>query len=314
MTTEFLSQDIWPQLSKAVRGCRQRCDVAVAYFGAGASRLLPLPDGSRLVVDASERAVTSGQTCPADLLKLVKRGVIVYSVPNLHAKVFVIGRAAFVGSTNVSSRSAAQLVEATIRTTEPGAVREARQFVRKHCIYELTPGVLEQLAKLYRPPQIPAGKRGKNRATETSRRSTLPRVLLAQLKPIDWPERDLERYESGLVVAKQRRQHSRSFELDSFRWSGQCNYRRRDVVIQVTDEGNGKVLVSPPGNVLNVRPPRNGIGGATFVYLEQPVTRRRQVKSLALALGCAEQRLRRSGLIRDPSLAKALLRSWAVNP
>jgi len=50
--------------------------MAVAYFGKGASRLLPLTAGSRLVVDASECAVASGQTCPADLIKLVARGVI----------------------------------------------------------------------------------------------------------------------------------------------------------------------------------------------------------------------------------------------
>jgi hypothetical protein len=83
VTIEFLSRDIWPQLTKATRGCPQNCSAAVAYFGKGASRLLPLAKGSRLVVDASERSVASGQTCPADLIKLVKRGVAVYSVPNL---------------------------------------------------------------------------------------------------------------------------------------------------------------------------------------------------------------------------------------
>jgi len=37
MSTTFVSQDVWPQLTKAVRGSRQPCAVAVAYFGAGAS-------------------------------------------------------------------------------------------------------------------------------------------------------------------------------------------------------------------------------------------------------------------------------------
>lgn len=62
MSTAFITQDVWPQLTKAARGSRQRCAVAVTYFGGGASRLLPLCRGSRLVVDASERAVSSGQT------------------------------------------------------------------------------------------------------------------------------------------------------------------------------------------------------------------------------------------------------------
>ena len=190
MSTVFITQDIWPQLTKAVRGSRQSCAVAVAYFGAGASRLLPLPKSSRLVVDASERAVASGQTCPADLSKLVKRGVKVYSVPNLHAKVFVLGRAAYIGSANVSNRSASQLIEAVIRTTETIAVRAARKFVRDHCLHELTPTVLKRLAKLYRPPFVPGGKRGKKAPKETFRRPTLPRLLLVQLHLENWSERD----------------------------------------------------------------------------------------------------------------------------
>jgi hypothetical protein len=150
MSTTLLTQDIWPQLTKIARGTRQPCAVAVAYFGAGASQLLPLPKNSRLVVDASERAIASGQTCPADLIKLVKRGVRAYSVPNLHAKVFVLGRAAYIGSANASNRSASHLVEAVVRTTETDTVRSARQFVRELCLHELTPAVLKHLAKLYR--------------------------------------------------------------------------------------------------------------------------------------------------------------------
>lgn len=312
MTTIFLCNDIWSRLTKGARGSRQRCAVAVAYFGAGASRLLPLPKGSRLVVDASERAVRSGQTCPADLLKQVKRGVAVYSVTNLHAKVFVLGRAAYIGSTNISNRSAAHLIEAVVRTTEPSALLAARQFVYDHCLHELTPTVLRRLAKLYRPPLIPGGKRGSRRVKESSGRPTLPRLFLTQIHLEDWTELDQKFHDNGLAVAKKRRQHPRSFELNSFRHVGNCPYRRGDVVVQVTDEGNGRDLVEPPGNVLNVRTRRNGIRQVSFVYLEQPVQRRRHIKSMARVLGCTQKRLRRNGVVRDPSFAQALLKAWAV--
>lgn len=310
MSTDFLSRDIWRTLTKAVKESRQKCEVSVAYFGAGADRLLPLRKGSRLVVDASERAVASGQTCPTDLLKLVKRGVAVYSVPNLHAKVFVLGRAAYVGSTNVSNRSAGQLVEAVILTTDPGVVREAREFVKGQCLYRLTPEVLKRLAKLYRPPQIPGGNQGKGRAKETSRRPTLPRLFLAQLKLENWPDRDQHLHDTAQAVAMKRRQHPRSYELDSFRHSGKCLYGRGDVVIQVLDEGNGNVLVSPPGNVLHVARRRDG--KVSFVYLERPARRRRQVKSLARALGGTQKRLRRNGVVRNAAFAQSLLNIWAM--
>ncbi len=45
MSTVFITQDIWPQLTKAVRDSRQSCAVAVAYFGKEANILLPLSMG-----------------------------------------------------------------------------------------------------------------------------------------------------------------------------------------------------------------------------------------------------------------------------
>ena len=312
MSTTFITEDVWPQLTKAVRGASQRCLIAVAYLSAGASRLLPLPEGSRLVVDASERAVASGQTCPADLIKLVNRGVAVYSVPNLHAKVFVLGRAAYIGSANVSNHSASQLVEAVIRTTELSAVRAARKFVREHCLHELTPTVLKRLAKLYRPPLMPGGKRGKKTARQTSPRPTLPRVLLAQLQLYDWSEREQSLHDAGLPVARKRREHPRTFKFDSFAITGNSTYRRGDVVIQVIDEGGGNVFVAPPGNVLHTRSGRDGNAIKTFVYLEHPAHHRRRIKGLAGALGPgARKQLRRNGVVRNATFARALLNAWA---
>jgi hypothetical protein len=312
LTTAFLSHSIWPQLTKATRRCHHRCDVAVAYFGQGASRLLPLAKGSRLVVDASERSVGCGQTCPADLVNLVNRGVAVYSVPNLHAKVFVLGRAAYIGSANVSSRAASYLVEAVIRTTERSAVRAARKFVQQQCLHELTPTVLKRLAKLYHAPQIPGGKPGKRRQAMTSERPALPRLLLAQLELEDWSESDQNFHDAGVPAAKKHQQHQRSFELDSFRWTGKCPYQRGNVVIQITDEGSGGIFVSPPANVLLVRTRRGGDKQVSFVYVEQPARRRKQLKALARALGIAQKRLQGGGLIRDSEFAQALLNAWAV--
>lgn len=313
MSTVFITQDIWPQLTKAVRGSKRPCAVAVAYFAAGASRLLPLPKNSRLVVDASERAVASGQTCPTDLSKLVKRGVKVYSVPNLHAKVFVIGRAAYIGSTNVSSRSALQLLEAVIRTTEPSAVRSAREFVHDHCLHELTPTVIKRLGRLYRPPIVPGVPRRIKAAKNSASRPALPRLLLAQLTPAGWSEREQALHDAALPVAKRRRHHRRTYELESFLWTGNCPFRRNDVVIQVTNEGNGHILVSPPGNVLHVRTRRDGVRQTSFVYLERPSGRRRSFTVLARTLGRGSKtRLNRSGQVRDATFAQALLNALSV--
>ncbi len=314
MSTAFITAGLWPEITRAAKASRARCSVAVAYFGQGAARLLPLARGSRLVVDASEGAVKSGQTCPADLLAMVKRGVRVFSVPNLHAKVFVLGRVAFIGSANVSRRSAGTLIEAALRTREPSTVQAARRFVGDHCLHELTPELLKRLAKIYRLPRLAGGQLRKSRQpTDYASRPTLPRLLLAQLVLRDWSERDQALHDAGEVVARKRRKHPRSFELDSFLWTGRCPFQEGDKVIQITDEGSARRFMAAPGNVLYVRTRRGEKRQVSFVYVERPSDRRRRVAVVARKLGRgALERLRRRGQVRDAAFAQALLNIWST--
>jgi hypothetical protein len=173
----LLTNHIWPTLTAAVK-TSPRPAVAVAYFGQGAAKLLPLPHGSHIVVDASDGAVKSGQTCPAELIKLLKRGVRVYSRKNLHAKIFVLGTKLFVGSANVSQHSAHALREAMVVTTDRSAVAAARTFIRELCVQEIGPEMLSHLAKLYRPPRLlGAGGRQVLAGRSCKRR---PRFLITQ--------------------------------------------------------------------------------------------------------------------------------------
>lgn len=58
----FATNGIWKSTSSAAKRTDAPVYASVAYFGKGASKLLPLPANSRLVVDASIAAVKSGQT------------------------------------------------------------------------------------------------------------------------------------------------------------------------------------------------------------------------------------------------------------
>jgi hypothetical protein len=313
MRATLVTGSVWEDITRAARASAARASVAVAYFGNGVSRMLPLVEGSRLVVDASEGAVKSGQTCPQELLKLMSRGVKVFSVPNLHAKVFVLGDRAFVGSANVSNRSAAQLVEAVVWTKDTRVVRDARKFVMGLCVNELTPTVLQLLAKQYRPPKIPNSQGRRRVVLHTSKLPSLPRLMLAQLQREEWPERDLDLHENSLRVAQKRREHPRTFELSSFHYTGKCPFKRGDKLIQVTKEDNGKLLVDPPGNVLHVRTRRDKKGLVSFVHVEHPNSRRRSAAALASLLGRGSlKRLRCNGEVRDKHFAQSLLNLWST--
>lgn len=312
MSTKLITDNLWPTLTKAVRKNSAQCHVAVAYFGQGASKLLPLAAGSRLVVNASERVVKAGATCPAELIELQERHVKIFSRTNLHAKVYVVGKSAFVGSANVSSNSAGTLVEALLLTTDASAVRDARQFVADASLHELGPEALAALAKIYRPPRIPGGNGSKNPAQQKPSKSAIPPLKLAQLKIIEWPDRDQKMYETGLSEAKKYREHPRKYEVDTFRQTGDCNYKRGDVVVRVTKAPSGKALVSPPGNVLYVKRRKNGNKRVSFVYVEYPAKRRRTVETVARQLQMdSPALLLRGGLVRNEPFARDLLRLWA---
>ena len=308
--TAFVADSVWEQLKKIARDSQRPADVAVAYFGQGAATLLPLPKGSRLVVDASEQAVKSGQTHPDDLASLVRRGVRVYSVLNLHAKVFVFGGTAFVGSANVSRRSASMLVEAAIMTTEREVVKTARKFVQDLCLNRLGPEELDRLQGLYRPPKI-IGNRSTQRRKKTQKvKPELPRVLLAQLELKEPPEGSESAEEAGRNAARKQLEQPRKHALEDFWWPSPCPYKLGDIVVQVLNEGNNRRMVSSPGKVVYMRKWRGSRRGCTFVYVELPRRKRVALDRLARRMGRgAKEKLSRGGRV-SAEFSEELLKTF----
>jgi hypothetical protein len=173
------------------------------------------------------------------------------------------------------------------------------------------PAVLKQLAKLYRRPRVAGGKKGKSSRSRHHRAPDPATTIVGSSSALTWSDDDEAPHDAALQVAKKRRQRPRSFELDSFGIVGRCKYQEKDKIIQVLDEGMGRVWVLPPGNVLHVRTLRIGGRQVSFVCLERPTRRRRSGKALAQTLGRgAPKRLRRDGLVRDATFAQDLLRAW----
>ncbi|MEU8298937.1 hypothetical protein AB0C04_16835 [Micromonospora sp. NPDC048909] len=108
----------------------RRIRAAVAYAGDGAADLLPVKEGDLIVVNGSRNALASGATSARLLRSWYEQGVLLFAHETLHAKVFVIGRTAFVGSANLSLRAHADCtVEAAIQSTDAAIVVGAREFI-----------------------------------------------------------------------------------------------------------------------------------------------------------------------------------------
>jgi len=264
MSTTLITENVWNVITNAARRCKRPADVAVAYFGKDAAKLLKLPAGSRLVVDASEPTVKAGQTHPGDLQKMYRRKIKIYSAKNLHAKVFAFDKAVLVGSANASRHSANILQEAVMRVTDTGNLRAARNFIKGLCLERLGPEELKRLQKLYKPPRFVPGQNTKRRPKQS------PSALrVASTRSVDIPEKLEKAFESGLREAAKKRQHKRGFYIEEFYWDYPSPFRKGQLIIQVHKSAHGKA-VSPPGHVIHTKTYRDGKTRKTLIYTELP--------------------------------------------
>jgi hypothetical protein len=119
-------KDVWSHIRNLLSGSR-RISAAIGYVGADADAYLPMRGPGTIVVNAGDEALTTGSTDPNVLLRWTRRGVRVYSLPSLHAKVIQVeGDPSFVlvGSANVSWSSANRLDEAVLLADERETVDE----------------------------------------------------------------------------------------------------------------------------------------------------------------------------------------------
>ena len=288
MKIRFLHKP-WPQITKAIRRAAGAAHVGVAYLGRGGSELLPLKRGSTLVVDASDASVRAGRTCPDELLKLFRRGVRVFTVDNLHAKVFVTPGVLFVGSANASRASANNLLEAALMTTHPSIVTAAREWVESLAAVELGDEYLRRLALIYRPPKfaLPAGVRGSSGRAPTPR---MERALwLIKTTPVTWDADDKSAHRRGLGGARKALSDRKRFEVDAIAWHSTLKDIAKHDTIVVVEEEAGREYVLPPGRVLNVTP--YGRGRRRIIFFERPrVVRRRSLERVQSLLSRVQAR------------------------
>lgn len=166
--------------------------------------MLPLRKGSILLVDASEKAVKAGQTCPKDLLKLYDKGVKIYSKDWLHTKMFIFGNSLFVGSTNASHNST-QMTEAVIKTSDKKSLEEAKNFIKSFCKIELGREQLIRLQKRYKEPRFFNIVREKNKSSKKRKFVNGSSFYVYHLIMEDWTEDEYKQFEIGEKEAKKKR-------------------------------------------------------------------------------------------------------------
>jgi hypothetical protein len=304
----LLTAGVWPRLTALAS--RNNAFCAVPYFGTGGSNLLPLKKGSVLVVKFDRAAMRAGQTNPHDIIRLIQKGVKVYACGNLHAKVFSFGATSIVGSTNVSNFSADKLIEACAEISSPAFSKRCKAFVESLCGDLVELDYAEEMKKFYVPPKLMVSSSPQKNRKRTPQHSNLWLVSLAS---VSWSEKDYAHEEAGLAKAEQNLDQGETSKIERFRWSGGKlgeELRRGERVLMSTKIDNGKVLLSPPGRVLNIKKYQIDGKRRAIIYLAIPTNKRaRNQKSFLSALGTLKKSLgdiRRTKRIRNPELVSKI--------
>jgi hypothetical protein len=122
----LLCDDLWARLRQLSKKSR-RASAAVAFFSDAG--LLEFRRGDLLIVDASDGRIQCGDTSARALASVLKRKTAPFSLPNLHAKVFVFGKTAVIGSANVSRSSSSTLIEAALVTDDGTTVSQTKALI-----------------------------------------------------------------------------------------------------------------------------------------------------------------------------------------
>src|SRR5260370_6403357 len=143
---KFYGDQAWSRITTLAKASA-RTHGAVPYLHGVANRMLPLKAADVLIVN-----IMSCQVNPDELRAYRRKGVKLYTSPNLHAKVFVFGRTAIIGSTNVSFSSETRLREAVVETTDTTVVASARKFIEDLESEPVTDSWLRLCDQIYKPP------------------------------------------------------------------------------------------------------------------------------------------------------------------
>lgn len=258
---EFVTNEaIWQRIGAALKsGSPAR--IAVPYIGLNVSRWIkPAPD-SWIVTRCDLKSARAGQVSGKDLLTWHKRGVRIFNLQSLHAKVFAFRGAAFIGSSNASVTSRDRLIEAGVWTTERALAESAWAFVEGHCNEEVDEEFLKELAEAYQPPnQYPlqgegssGGGKGSG-AKKVSREQDEAPLHLIRLYTANFSEAQKAAADRAETSGRKRLERNFKAEVRTFTWpGGPGRFSVGDLVLaRLTDRTDGSEFVHPWARVIGM--------------------------------------------------------------
>jgi hypothetical protein len=307
MKNELITENVWQFITEKAKATKTKSYVAVAYFGQGASSMLPLNKGSKLLVDASESNVKAMQTCPAELLKLYKKGVQIYSLPSLHAKMYVLGKNLIIGSANVSSNSSSVLTESVFSTTDPNAVKDAKEFIMSNCGTELSEDKLKELNKIYIEAKQNSNKRFG--AKIKVKKNEDQKIYVCKLRACEYTEEEENDSKIGLNLYAKNNKVPDRHSIDSFIWDGKLSFKVGDSIMQIIKDGD-MIKIYPLSRLVYIMKAKSKGKTIYHCFVELPSRRAVKLERFQLKFNTWEFIKINTSVYKNTELTKLINKYW----
>lgn len=234
MATKFLSDNIWRTI-KTLSDKSRKTKVAVAYFGTGATKLFKLKQGDILLVAMTIGNVKAGQVNPSEIEILFKRGVQIFTLTNLHSKIFLFDKSVIVGSTNASYNSVDTLIEAGVFTDDKKAIKDADNFFKDNCVEKVDAAYIKLCKKKYNAPKFFGAK---SKLTKRNFKGQFSPLWVLSTSEIgkEYPS-DVKLYDKKLPVFQSKLKNKKKYEVEKIRFPLKSrvisNIKTGDIIIQI---------------------------------------------------------------------------------
>jgi len=126
---DLLSSSLWPEIETYAYNSKRKI-VAAAYVSNDIQ--IKFNKGDILIVDASDECISSGSTSRQIIKSAIERKARVYSLKNLHAKIYILDDILFIGSSNISRSSKYKLHEVGLISDDNELIKKARKIVNEY--------------------------------------------------------------------------------------------------------------------------------------------------------------------------------------
>src|SRR5690606_8313831 len=152
---KYLSNNLWDNIRLLSENSKNQMVVVSPYVGRNIDNIIKFKENDILITSLTKSNVEQGNVDPRSVEKLIDNKVKVFSIENLHSKIYYFEESVIVGSSNLSENSKDYLFESGIWTDDKRVIKQIENELEELLEEEITLEYVQSLKEYYVPARTP---------------------------------------------------------------------------------------------------------------------------------------------------------------